>query len=209
VALLLLEHGADPGVQDNDGQTPLHLASRSRDPSLKFARRLLGLGADVNSRDNQGRTPLHVIEWWSNNGRLLLEGGADQSIRDNNGHTPLHAVARWGKLNVTERLLELDLDVNFKRHFDDAEQWCKDFSLLLLERGRDPDVRDNDGHTPLHVASREGNLRVAQQLLKFDVDVNSHDIQGRTPFQIAVEVGHVKVEKLLLEHGAGRPLPLP
>jgi len=176
---------------------------------LKFAWRLLELGADVNSRDNQGRTPLHVIEWWSNNSRLLLEGGADQSIRDNNGHTPLHAVARWGKSNITEQLLELDPDVNAEHYFDYAERWYKDFSLLLLERGGDPDGRDNDGQTPLHVASREGNLGVAQQLLKFDVDVNSNDIQGRTPFQIAVEAGHVKVQKLLLEHGAERPLPLP
>jgi len=54
------------------------------------------------------------------------------------------------------------------------------------------------------VASREGNLIVAQQLLKFDVDVNSHDSQGRTPFQLAVEGGHDDVEKLLLEHGAER-----
>jgi len=55
------------------------------------------------------------------------------------------------------------------------------------------------------VASCEGNLSVAQQLLKFDVDINSHDSQGRTPFQIAVEGGHEKVKKLLLEHGAERP----
>src|SRR5712671_6058041 len=58
IALLLLEHGADPGIRDDGGQTPLYAASRSQ--SLKFARRLLELGIDVNTRDNQGRTPLHV-----------------------------------------------------------------------------------------------------------------------------------------------------
>jgi len=212
VALLLLKHGADPGIRDDAGQTPLHAASRWG--SLRFARHLLGHGFDVNSRDNQGRTPLHVIEWWSNDFQLplvLLEGGADQGARDNDGHTPLHAVARWGKLKVAQRLLEFDDDLNVNEEYlpgrtfiDDAEQWCNDFSLLLLERGADPGIRNNDGQSALHVASREGNLSVVRQLLKFDVDINSYDSEGRTPLQLAVEGGHEMVEKLLLEHGAER-----
>jgi len=117
-----------------------------------------------------------------------MEGGADQALRDNDGYTPLHAVAQWGKLKVTQRLLELNLDVN-GTYLGDPAQWCKDFSLLLLERGADPGIRDNDGQTPLHVASHEGNLTVIQQLLKFDIDVNSHNSQGQTPFQLAMEGG--------------------
>jgi len=50
-----------------------------------------------------------------------------------------------------------------------------------------------------------GNLSVAQQLLKFDVDVNSHDGQGQTPFQISVEVGDDEMQELLLDHGAEWP----
>jgi len=142
----------------------------------------------------------------------LLEHGADPAIRDDDSHTPLHAVARWGELNVTQRLLELGSDGNSvydslqgQTYFDFVAQWCKDFTVLLLERGADPCVRDNDGQTPLHVASHEGNTSVAQKLLNFGVDVNSPDRQGRTPLQIAVEEGHDQVEKLLLKHGAERP----
>jgi len=205
VGLLLLERGADPGVRDDAGQTSLHAASQSG--SLKTAKRLLELGVGVNSCDNQGRTPLHVIEWWNEGDRLpllLLESGADQCVQDHSGHTPLHAVARWGKLQVTHRLLELEFHPNDSYAYE-AVAWCEVVSRLLLEHGADPGVRDNDGQTPLHVASREGNLSVAQQLLEFHVDVNSHDSQGRTPFQLAVEGGHDKVEELLLEHGAERP----
>src|SRR5712671_738630 len=82
VGLLLLEHGTDPGVRDNDGQTPLHAASRSG--CLKFAQQLLELGVGVNLRDNTGRTPLHMIQWNSddNVGLLLLEHGADPGVWD-------------------------------------------------------------------------------------------------------------------------------
>ena len=154
-----------------------------------------------------------MIEWWIGDDAvplLLLEGGADQGVRDNDGCTPLHAVARWGTLKVTQRHLELGLDINGQSYgdqtfLDHAGLWYQDVSLLLLKRGADPGARDNDGQTALHVASREGNLRVAQQLLKFNADVNSHDNQGRTPFQVAVEGGHDKVQKLLLEHGAQSP----
>jgi len=207
----LSDHGGDPGVQDDSGQTPLYAASRIG--SRRIAQRLLEFGVSVNCRDNKGRTPLHVIDWWSEDVRvplLLLEGGADPDIQDNDGNTPLHAVAQWGKFKATQRLPELGRDVNLeysrgRTEADEAGQWCKQISLLLLERGADPGIRDNDGQTPLHVASHEGNLTVIQQLLKFDIDVNSHDSQGRTPFQLAMEGGHNRVAKLLLDHGAETP----
>src|SRR5712671_1482115 len=111
VGLLLLEHGTDPGVRDNDGQTPLHAASRSG--CLKFAQRLLELGVDVNSRDNKGRTPLHMILWNSHNvGLLLLEHGADPGVRDDDGQTLLYAASRSGCLKFAQRLMELGVGVN-------------------------------------------------------------------------------------------------
>jgi ankyrin repeat protein len=64
VTPVLLEHGADPNWRDDDGNTPLHRAIRSRlvvDPA-KFAQLLLDFGADPGIRNREGRTALDEAE---------------------------------------------------------------------------------------------------------------------------------------------------
>ena len=57
VVKLLLEHGANPNIQENKyGWTPLHYAVKSC--HVDVARVLLDHGADLTIRNNEGRTPL-------------------------------------------------------------------------------------------------------------------------------------------------------
>jgi len=57
VVKLLLEHGANPNIQENKyGYTPLHYAVANC--RVDVARVLLDHGADPTIRDNEGRTPL-------------------------------------------------------------------------------------------------------------------------------------------------------
>jgi ankyrin repeat protein len=74
VVELLLEHGANPNIQENKyGKTPLHYAV-SRRLENKFGRTLLHF--TVSRR--------HVDV-----ARVLLDHGADPTISDNKGRTPL------------------------------------------------------------------------------------------------------------------------
>ena len=50
---LLLDRGADVNAADNDGQTPLHHASREYEV-IDAVTLLLDRGADVNAADNNG-----------------------------------------------------------------------------------------------------------------------------------------------------------
>ncbi|MFZ0807737.1 MAG: ankyrin repeat domain-containing protein [Candidatus Sulfotelmatobacter sp.] len=64
VARVLLEYGANPNWQDEEGNTPLHRVIQSRmvvDPA-KFVQLLLDSGADPGLRNHAGRTPLEEAE---------------------------------------------------------------------------------------------------------------------------------------------------
>jgi ankyrin repeat protein len=54
----LIEMGADPGIADKNGVTPLHVAAKNAE-SMDLIELLLNTEAvDVNCVDKQGRTPL-------------------------------------------------------------------------------------------------------------------------------------------------------
>jgi ankyrin repeat protein len=55
---MLIERGADVTAQNNDGETPLHLALQRG--QVDVARMLIERGADVTAQNNDGETPLHL-----------------------------------------------------------------------------------------------------------------------------------------------------
>jgi hypothetical protein len=46
-------------------------------------------------------------------------------------------------------------------------------------------ARDKECVTPLHVASKEGQLAVARLLVEHGANVDAEDDKGRTPLQVA------------------------
>jgi ankyrin repeat protein len=118
---LLLDRGAELEIEDSVGLTPLHLASQQN--RLDTVRILLSRGAEVEKTGLNNFTSLHsaVLGGHLQMTQLLLEGNADINARDGNyGQTPLMLALR-------------DSNVNILR--------------LLLARGADVQLRDNEGLT--------------------------------------------------------------
>ena len=71
----------------------------------------------------------------------------------------------------------------------------------LIDKGADPDIRDNDGLSPLMYAAQRGNRDIAQILLLAGAQINLRDPFGNTALQIAVNHGHWQLADFLEKRG--------
>ena len=145
---------------------------------------------------------------------LLRHHGADPHLRGNRMMTLLHSASVYGNLEVVQKLVEYDADVNAKDQdgktpFYLASEgiYPKDCSVhrLLLELGADVNARAKDGWTPLHNASFYGaRLDIMRLLLERGADINARSKDGSTPLHKASSSAYrtLEVVRLLLESGA-------
>jgi hypothetical protein len=72
----------------------------------------------------------------------------------------------------------------------------------LLAAGADPDVRDDDGRTPLFSAVLGGSIGLCGLLLEAKADVNARDTQGFTALHFAAQEDLPEMARLLIAKGA-------
>jgi uncharacterized protein len=73
----------------------------------------------------------------------------------------------------------------------------------LLQRGFDPNSRDPDGQTALHLALRDQSPRTAAALWASPgLDVNAANASGETPLMMAALRGDIEWARRLVERGA-------
>jgi Ankyrin repeats (3 copies) len=69
---------------------------------------------------------------------------------------------------------------------------------MLIEMGGDPNYRNEQGATPLHMAARYGQDLCAQTLIAAGADINALDANDETPHDLAVKLGHSECADVLV-----------
>ena len=73
---------------------------------------------------------------------------------------------------------------------------------LLLDVGINPNIRDEEGQTPLMIASHRNQIDIARMLIEKGADVNVQNKSDHTPLMFASVYGHTEVARMLIENGA-------
>lgn len=81
------------------------------------------------------------------------------------------------------------------------------FANLVLNHGIDPNLKDLEGFTALHVCVLKGSLKCLTHIFKA-IDLNLVDNLGRTACHLAVEYNQIPILKVLIEAGADKRFDL-
>ncbi len=207
MARLLLDAGADPGIQTLELSTALHEAAKGGNTEL--IRLLLSRDADTYAEDNRNqKKPIHYAV---KNGhleavKLFLED--ETMIEADNEHswTPLMYAAYEGHTDLVKYLLSKKAKLN-ARTFDGmtalhlaADKGHLDVVKLLIEKGAKPDTINARKNTPLHFACMRAHPEVAAFLLEKGANPNAADLNGSTALHAVAEGGSVETLKVLLKY---------
>ncbi|TPG15593.1 ankyrin repeat domain-containing protein [Sphingomonas oligophenolica] len=76
------------------------------------------------------------------------------------------------------------------------------FFQFMLQRGADPNIRDDKGNTPMVLAALAGREDLVRLLLTYKANPNLGNAGGQTPLILAVANRDVPLARLLLTEGA-------
>lgn len=140
--------------------------------------------------------------------QFLLEAGANPNAITPQRNLPiLFTAINYDDASVLELLLEHGGDESLTFSIWSLIEFCiheyaNECLSLLLERGVDPcGIQAVSGSNALGVAVRMNNVKAAQLLMPFGVELNYQDKKGSTPIMMALFAGHEDmIQSLLFYH---------
>ncbi|GLQ98562.1 ankyrin repeat domain-containing protein [Dyella mobilis] len=213
--MTLLTNGASPLAADAEGNTPLHGAVLSGEPTV--AAMLLDAGASVDAINKAGASPLSVACRAANWAlvQFLIERGAKASPA--HGEPALVAAAGIPDDDVTgiKMLLKHRAPVNGldarqrSALMTAAAEGHEQIARALRIAGADVNLADHHGTTALMDASRAGAVPVVQMLADAQADALARDKHGRDALTLACQSPRAQVEtvRALLALGAEPKTP--
>lgn len=231
VARFLLGCGANHGVSDVTGTTPLHVAASGERHIAGQAVLMILLehGANPDVADIKGHTPLHLVVHRDRpaSGRvdvakMLIENGANVNASSENGCTPLHDICVYlggrdetALVTVAQILVEHGANPNAANKYGSTPLHLLatgespltpsllNVAKLLIERGADVNATNCNRSTPLHVACVcAKRLALVKNLLNSGANVDVTDVAGETSLHLASAEGLCAVVSVIIGAGA-------
>eukprot|EP00210_Caulerpa_lentillifera_P006927 g6623.t1 len=203
---LLIEYGADIGVQSSRGSTCLILAAKRKHLSV-VSYLLDQKSCPINKADRKGFTALHYIVLLNDaslTSKIISKGSdinAQNSIAKDQQNTEVL------KLLLTLKTADVQTFRTDDTNLIDLAIKKTDFDLMriVLDQGYNTEQRNEQGWTPLMIACASGFLDGVRLLIEFGADIKATTPDGLTTLLLAVKHRQPQVFCYLLEQD-NRPI---
>eukprot|EP00088_Acartia_fossae_P009819 TRINITY_DN14814_c0_g1_i2.p1 TRINITY_DN14814_c0_g1~~TRINITY_DN14814_c0_g1_i2.p1 ORF type:complete len:920 (-),score=212.60 TRINITY_DN14814_c0_g1_i2:82-2841(-) len=158
--------------------------------------------------------------------RMYREGSGPANIRDKITHflgytTPdgdnlLHTGVMHGDVEILKYLLHATIAFNCKDFIDERNKdgdtplhlsiklTIINMSRLLLESGANPNVKNLEGNSAVHLALMQANSNILSQLVnisRINPHLNIANNEGLYPFHLAIKTGKLEIVIIMKEQG--------
>lgn len=205
-AKLLIDKGADVEALQDDGWTPLLLATNSMPAEIKWewpnklGPNPTGVWKPPVGHDTSGKPEIAMY---------LIDKVKNVDQQGYNGMTPLMMACQSGYDIIVRTLLEKGADIE---KVDTSQGWTPlmfaissnriEITKILLDTGANIDVLDLEQRSPLMIAASNANLEISSVLIKMGAKVNFKNDGNLTALAIASSQEDLSVFQLLLSNGA-------
>jgi ankyrin repeat protein len=189
---LLLSYKANPALLDNQGNTPLHKAVMQF-YAPEIVDTLIQAGAPVNAQNAKGDTALILCARTEHYeyAKSLIEAKADIFKMNQAGENALKIALSKGYKAVDNIVLpsnvnQSDDNSNSVLMTAVSQRAPADILTLILSKGADPNARNKEQDSALHIAVRHNYAEQGVVLLDANADIFQYNAQQENPLFLAL-----------------------
>ena len=214
IVRMLLDHGADPNMVNDNGDTAMMFAIHSSCTDVAL---YLMTHCDIYIRDKKGETALSHALKFDKKGTIslaLLEYKHNMNETGSSEMSLLGYAAQSSCYKVVKKLIHLGADPNIpclhprcKSSYTSAlvlsvQRGEYDIFLAICNSGAELDATDHYGANSLIIAAEKGRMDMVTELINRGADLDTAPSHLSNPLLCAIEKGHTDIALYLIEKGA-------
>ena len=198
VQFLIDVHKCNINLQNDDGDTALHLACKNGTYRMAcILQYLIESKCDLSVPNFRGELPLHVACRYKISVKalkvLLRNNQGNVNCQTMSGDTPLHIACQEVSIKVADYLIEVvgcrtDIQ-NSKGDLPLHVASCRQslHLLKLVSKNCNLNCQNGIGDTALHIVCRGGEFKLAKHLLRMKCNANLQNDKGELPLHLACQ----------------------